>query len=264
MKVGAGIYNEPKLDKAKTALQGQGGAEIARGSSRVAYRIKVEKEQFKGGTGDLEVIDGFVDTVIKMAMNANGVAQNKEEIKVYSKFKNNPLLLPIIDNSINNSISISLADGKKHPKGEAWWVQMPYATQILDVNKFDEEFKKTFGSLFQAAQAEWPDEFKRYGFAHFTLRPSTFDLIRKLAPSKYISEDQYENLRFLFQLIDGRALKVADLSRPQNWGFYKGKMVILDYGFTDESAKGYSDMHNVYAIVDEEGDIVLNSEKVRR
>lgn len=61
-----------------------------------------------------------------------------------------------------------------------------------------------------------------------------------------ISDEQKEELRdnvnfiHLCQLIgDFTSIKPGDFGRVANWGFWRGEPVIIDVGFTTESAKLY-------------------------
>lgn len=236
------------------------GPEIGVGSSRIAFHIKVEEEQFKGGT-DLDIVNGMADTVIKIARDSRGIAQNDEEIKIYKKFKNNPLLLPIIDSSRNHSISIGLSDPKtkKKTKTTSNWIQMPLAKVYSNYGEFDIAFKKSFGDLWKALHELNPKKYNGeengYSFQALTMR--TYEDLKQIAQNdnKFVNEKQRERLRYLFQLVDA-GLNIVDLDE-RNMGVYKGNIVILDYGFTKKTADVYYGNKVAVAKVEDDGDVTL-------
>lgn len=217
------------------------GSLAGKGSSRVAYRVWVEQEQFKGGTGKLDVKNGYVDTVIKLALNNNGLLQNEEEIKFFRKFKNNSLLLPIIDDSNKHRISVILNKGSAK-KTVSNWIQMPYAEHI-SFRDFDDKFKETFGKNFKSGDL-W----------------DTHDVVLKNL-NNYISNNRdnlsEKQLSKLNELISLFSAGFEGDIHNDNCGLYKGNLVFLDYGYTTKTHTVYHGDKTSVATVDEDGNIIL-------
>lgn len=235
------------------------------GSSRAAYRVSVEGSQFTkskpekwGGTKE-----GSVDTVIKIALNSNGIAQNNAEIQAYKKFKKNPLILPIIDDSARHKVRVILKGKKRNNQGYPNWIQMPYAEQIMDDAKFGSALKHHFGDIAGALMDMDPEEYTHRYYLQYFFKYTYLDGLKKLQPSKYIDHEQFTNLQALLTLVKS-GLKIGDLSRPANWGFWQGKPYILDYGFDDSTLGLYTGTHDAQASVDDEGNIHLNITKIHQ
>jgi hypothetical protein len=247
----AGKYSSEKAENAlnKTSVK------LGEGSSRVAFRVGVEPSQFKQGTGDLDLIEGLADTVIKVALNSRGIAQNEEEIKVYKKFKKYKCLLPIIDTSKNHAISLSVQDptGKKL-KTTSNWIQMPYADQPASA-EFNRIFESWFGQLSNAFKELYPEQKHISAYSYMLIDDRRYKL-HKLVVGKYINEQHFQHIQELIHLQEA-GLNLDDLINTENWGVYKGRPVILDYGFTTKSQGLYN--HTKYAIasVEDDGSIKL-------
>lgn len=259
--------------KPSMQIRKHGGEKIGEGSSRVAYQIKVEKSQFKNkqALSKVDVAGEFANTVIKVAMNSKGIAQNEEEVKVFNKFKSNPLLLPIIDTSSKHRINILLSGEKGTKKSVSNWIQMPVAEQWKDENAFSKDFEAYFGNLLGALQKKHPKTYdpKYYGTSTDTLEMKNLVYLEMLSDdygdpaeedvSKFINEEQMKNFRYFLQLAKA-GLNIYDLKRSDNWGKYKGRPVILDYGFNRKTTDLYNGRKNATATVDDQGNIVLNYE----
>lgn len=250
-----GIIRKTKYnpDKAMSNLD-KAGKHLASGSSRAAYRVHVEKEQFDYDTSHLpHTNDGRVDTVIKIARNSLGIAQNKEELEVYNKYKDNKLLLPIIDDSGSHKKKIMVQQGKNSDSVQTIsnWLQMPYATQI-NGDALDVVLVGHFGNLYNAI---YPDV-EKMPTVMYAMRDKLTPKLKEIKPSKHVNKEQWNNLQELIELIDG-GLNIDDLSGAQNWGIYNNKPVILDYGFGTSTVPLYYDSKEADAKVDPKGNITL-------
>lgn len=237
--------------KAMSNLQ-KAGQHLASGSSRAAYRIHVEKEQFDYDTSHLpQTNDGRVDTVIKIAMNSKGIAQNKEEVDVYKRFKHNKLLLPIIDDSYSNKKKIMIEKGKDAPlESIPNWLQMPYVHQ-LEYSEMETLLVSYFGNVYGAIYGGTRSSVFR------VMGNNNIEKFKDLEPSEDINKEQLKNLQDLVELAEG-GLDIADLAGPMNWGVYNGNPVILDYGFGTSTTPLYYTSKIAEAKVDPKGNIILN------
>lgn len=150
---------------------------IGLGSSRVAFIVP-----YKGR-----------DTILKVAKNVKGLAQNKFEAKMLSDpyVKKSGLAIPMIDYDVDNVA----------PR----WIHMEKAEEVsLD------EFKGYFGDV----------PFSLIRFISGGLPGINFNF-DKLEDKALISFQK---------LIKKYDLPTADFTSIYNWGKYKGKIVIIDIG----------------------------------
>jgi len=239
------------------------GTKVGKGSSRVAYRVHVEKEQFgpeENYAGLPETPQGKIDTVIKLALNAKGVAQNEQEISTYNDYDHYDFLLPIIDSSKLHKVNVIIKNGgsyedkKQADESYSNWVQMPYVEVLKSPEKFDQYFVKYFGDLKNAIKSVGINPFARYSF-ECLYRGNFEKAFSKLSEGEYINEDQMERLNGLMEMYYN-GFSLNDL-QPRNWGIYKNRPVILDYGFDSSTVGLYSGAQKAEAFVDYKGNIEL-------
>ena len=172
--------------------------EVGRGSSRVAFKIDYKNQ----------------DTVLKIAKNEKGLAQNKQEIGYLSDdfIKNLNITIPMIDYDTDNI----------KPK----WIH----TELAD----------------KAEERDFINEL------NVTLKEFVLFCLYSILPPKNLDKDAhslidskinknsnlYKSFTKLLQHYND--LEAGDLLRIENWGIYKNKLVIIDIGFDSTSKALYS------------------------
>lgn len=169
--------------------------QIGRGSSRVAFEIPYQGRK----------------TVLKVALNNKGIAQNQEEADLLSDWylKSIGIAIPLIDYDEENGNKIS-------------WIHTEFAQKIT---------KRQLARFFDGIGIDAilaSIEYERTGRKNH--------MYRELPESIY-ENDTYERLRELLLSYD--KISSGDLGRTVNWGIYKGKPVIVDLGFTDNTVHLY-------------------------
>lgn len=170
---------------------------VGSGSSRVAFKIP-----YKGR-----------DTVLKVAKNKKGVAQNKEEMKyLYDGYiQEMGIVIPIIDHDEYNN--------------DAKWIHTEMAEKIKP-----SYFKKETG----VDLADLVDYCYNTVACHRILTPKQEEDIEE-----HIDHDSDLVMHLTDLFHQWPEIGHGDLKRIANWGLYKGKAVILDLGFNSVSAKLY-------------------------
>ena len=258
----SGNYSKAKPEKAL----GEYGTKVGKGSSRVAYRVHVEKEQFHNDTSELpQTPSGKIDTVIKLALNGKGISQNKQEIDTFHDFGEYEFLLPIIDSSEQHKKRIIIDQGGSredhNEESVSNWIQMPFVEQIKGPKQFDKIFERYFGNLVDALKSIGENIYVDNSFQVFNEHPYIIDWLGKLEESEYINEDQWSRLQGLIEL-GYHGLGLGDLTRTANWGVYKGRPVLLDYGFDNITIGLYQGASKAEAYVDGKGNIRLHITKL--
>lgn len=150
-------------------------------------------------------------TVLKVALsNSKGLAQNEEEAELFSDWyiRNLGIVIPMIDYD------------ERNPKPT--WIHTEYADKITKT-----QLKRFFGG-FDIADVVENIEYQQTGGKTWRYR--------ELPPEIYENEN-YQNLVDL--VVNFPRIKAGDLKRSANWGIYKGKPVILDLGFTENTISLY-------------------------
>lgn len=147
-------------------------------------------------------------TVLKIANSRRGMVQNDEEAKLMDDWymQSIGIVVPLIDYDERNSAPT--------------WIHTAYAPKITQ-----KRLESFFGGVSMSAITGYLDKLQgrnRY--------------------AADIPEELHENEYFqmLQDLVLNYGLPAGDLARKANWGLYKGqKPVIIDLGYTDETAKYY-------------------------
>lgn len=238
------------------------GTKVGKGSSRVAYRVHVEPEQFEdNGHHELPMINGKVDTVIKLALNPKGIAQNHQELLTYEQYSHNGFLLPIIDSSYEHKSKIVVNNDPHDTYSN--WIQMPFVETTKSKKTFDQYFTKYFGDLIGFFTSKQRSPYTQFNFEILGQHRAADTLFRIRETDdrqlqRYFTNQQLDNINSLLELVDA-GLELGDLGRTANWGIYKGKPVIIDYGFDSETKGLYSGAIKAEAFVDRKGYIRLNT-----
>lgn len=166
--------------------------QVGRGSSRVAFEIPYQGRK----------------TVIKVALNGKGLAQNREEIRFLS------------DGYITDiDIVIPMIDYDKENGNNPTWIHTEFA------NKIDQ---KTLNRFFGVEDMWLIVQYLNKLTGHSKL---SVDL-----PPDVLENPYYQDLHDLVISFD---LPAGDFYRKANWGMYNGKPVIIDMGYTSEVQKLY-------------------------
>jgi len=205
---------------------------VGSGSSRIAFRVFVDKSQFPKNFdfSDYNIIDDKVDTVIKLAKNEKGIAQNKREMENYKLAKKHncdKYLLPIIDDNNSNK---KLKLDKKFVSN---WIQMPYAPEP-NPDEFDDFMFYEFGLMTEIDRGDLHD--LEYDFRRIE------EKILEM-PEDEREEEQVrwlKNINIMLDLKDVTGLIFGDIGRTSQWGVYNDRLYILDYGFDGVTTEYYS------------------------
>lgn len=174
---------------------------IGKGSARTAFEIEYEGRQ----------------TILKVAHNPKGMAQNKEEARILDDgyVQQLGITIPIIDYDEEHEQPV--------------WIHMEKAQKATE---------KQLCNLMKCGSLRLlvTMAFASTGSKNATL--SHEEVIRELKSPrfKYTDEDVElceEYAQDLTELAVSFDVNLWDFSRAANWGLFNGKPVVLDVGFTD-------------------------------
>lgn len=182
------------------------------GSSRVAMTIEYEGRP----------------TVLKVAKNAKGLAQNEAEIEILLDGYSGklPIVIPLIDYDKANKRPVWLQTelAKK--------VQAPTLMKLLHTPSMWMFTNKVRNIVGEQGRFDMTDE---------QLKEKYFETYNKLWQP---TEQGYEIFRTyaeeLAELGMSSTIELGDFNNPSNWGIYNNRPVVLDLGFTEETAQLYA------------------------
>ena len=183
------------LDRAK---------KLGTGSSRVATIIEYEGRP----------------TVLKIAKNQKGLAQNSVEADILSDGYASQLgiLIPLIDYDEQNR--------------EPSWIHTEMATKASDKQLANLMGVDDLNSLVQLGNAI-------AGKSRFFTYQGLTDSMRKRGKTEEQIETATEYANILADLTNSFDVELGDFARAANWGIYKGKPVIVDVGFNSNVLNQY-------------------------
>ena len=183
------------LDRAK---------KLGTGSSRVATIIEYEGRP----------------TVLKIAKNQKGLAQNSVEADILSDGYASQLgiLIPLIDYDEQNR--------------EPSWIHTEMATKASDKQLANLMGVDDLNSLVQLGNAI-------AGKSRFFTYQGLTDSMRKRGKTEEQIETASEYANILADLTNSFDVELGDFARAANWGIYKGKPVIVDVGFNSNVLNQY-------------------------
>lgn len=176
-------------------------AQIGTGSSRVAFIIPYEGR----------------DTVLKIAKNKKGLAQNEKEADYGLHRMHGSVLIPLIDHDKDNA----------YPT----WIHFEKADK-LTAKTFQQMTGMDFQKFGMALQ-NWEQE-------HNGKRP-----IYKMDSELKEQIEESELYEEVTNMVSNYDFLVGDFTRLANWGIYKGKPVIIDYGYDANIQKEYYSVKGV-------------------
>ena len=181
------------------------------GSSRVAMTIDYEGRP----------------TVLKVAKNLKGLAQNEAEIEILEDGYSGklPIVIPLIDYDKANKrpvwLQTEIAKKVQAPTlmkllhTPSMWLFMNQVRNLVGkkgpYDKDDNEIKKLY---FQTANKFWQPTEEGY------------EIFRTYADE-------------LAELGMSSTIELGDFNNPSNWGVYNNRPVVLDLGFTEDTAELY-------------------------
>ena len=185
---------------------------IGGGSSRVAMTIDYEGRP----------------TVLKVAKNAKGLAQNEAEVEILEDGYSGrlPIVIPLIDYDKAN----------KRPV----WLQTELAKKVRG-NTLQKLLHTPSMWLFMNQVRNLAGKRGRYDMDDNTIKQKYFETYNKLWQP---TEQDYEIFRTyaeeLAELAMSSTIELGDFGNPSNWGIYNNRPVVLDLGFTEDTAQLYA------------------------
>ena len=170
----------------------QRAQQVGTGSSRVAFIIDYQGRK----------------TVLKIAKNKKGIAQNEYESQMLEDYyvKDLEIAIPMIDYDEEND--------------QPTWIHTEFAEKMKPT-----QFKKFFSGI---SHDEIEGIIKHFtGKSHGSVSPEREQQLN----------DIYEDNEYLNSLIDlagNYDIPTGDFTRLANWGVYKGRPVIIDMGLSSD------------------------------
>jgi len=192
--------------------------------SRLAYALERAK---KLGTGSSRVATTIEyqgrPTVLKIAKNAKGLAQNSVEADILSDgyASQMGILIPIIDYDEQNR--------------EPSWVHTELAQKANEKQLCSLMKCQSLNDLIRAAQAQ----LNEYGTRSRAILNDIIDKNDHFGSSEQDADTFLEYVNRLAELKSSFDVELADFHRPANWGLYQGKPVIIDVGFNSNVLNQY-------------------------
>jgi hypothetical protein len=233
--LGAGkMYREPKLDEMALPADWEESALGADQTFKNRLQYALERAK-KLGTGSSRV--AFVielegrPTVLKVAKNRKGIAQNIAEVDVLDDgyLGRLDIVIPLIDYDQKNPSPI--------------WIQTELAkkvnakrlAELLHCTDFW-EFLDCVDSIINPkpkSRAIWGQT----GPTEIKVEPSNLEKTKQRLIAKGKSEQEVElfaeYVDDAVNLLHNSEVIFSDLRQPANWGEYQGRPVIIDLGFTE-------------------------------
>ena len=172
---------------------------LGAGSSRVAVKIE----------------ENGRPTVIKIAKNQKGEAQNKEEISLLSDgyIRALEIAIPMVDYDKTSDIPVWIqTEYARVPKNEKELCSYFGCRNLWELIAYAQAYKKKLGhDIQQRLLRDIPDE-----------KQETF-------------LDYANNLADLVQF----GVELVDFNNYKNWGFFNGRPVVIDLGYAGEAVRLY-------------------------
>lgn len=180
------------------------------GSSRVAMTIEYQGRP----------------TVLKVAKNAKGLAQNEAEIEILLDGYTGrlPIVIPLIDHDKANKRPVWLqTELAKKVRGDTLQKLLHAPSMWLFMN----QVRNLAGNRGRYDMDDNEIQ-KNYFQTNSTWRPTDqgFEIFRTYAEE-------------LADLATSSTIELGDFNNPANWGVYNNRPVVLDLGFTEDTAALY-------------------------
>lgn len=195
-------FGHDKSFKSRVDYAKDRATKIGTGSSRVAFIIP----------------DNGRETVLKVAKNKKGLAQNEAELDILKDGYSGSLdiVIPLVDYD------------KENPTPT--WIQTELAQKASEKQLCN--IMRSGKYLFNVtAYAEGMLGKKDWAYSRAN------DHYKSLSPEDQEIFVEYANQ--LAELVNSTPLQMGDLDRAANWGIYNGKPVVIDLGYTADVVKLY-------------------------
>lgn len=193
------IFSDRVPFKTRVEYAKERAQQVGSGSSRIAFEIPYEGRK----------------TVLKIAKNSKGMAQNEVEVEMLNNARAlnaNDIVVPEIDHDETSS--------------SPTWIHMEYAPRL----KSKQEWKRFTGVNLQDFIYYVIDVRDGRAPGHFD-RQGVIDAIDNGGQGEYLAD--------LTDFIISSGMMPNDLSRYSNWGWYNGRPVIIDLGLSPEVFTSY-------------------------
>jgi len=221
------VYYKKNSFKKRLDYALERAAKIGSGSSRVAFVIEYEGRP----------------TVIKVAKNAKGLAQNEAEYTILNDWyvRDMGIVIPYIDHGEDDQGNITWIQTElaEKPKSEKQLCKLIGCISLRDIYRYVLYGHTTYDAYVDS------DGVIDVGSASRDLplpegsvkkKVTIKDIVIQELKNANISEDKIENFieyaDRIHELKDGWKVELADFNTKSNWGIYQGKPVIIDIGFT--------------------------------
>jgi hypothetical protein len=173
--------------------------QIGVGSARIAFEVEYEGRP----------------TILKIAKNKKGIAQNEYESQMFNDYylRSLEITIPIIDHDEEND--------------PPTWIHMEKAEKMKPT-----QFKKFFNGMDPHEVLD--------AVTYLTGKTRQFNRPSQETIDKY--NELFETNEYINSLVDltgNYDIEAGDFARLANWGIYKGNPVIIDIGGSSEVIKLY-------------------------
>ena len=192
--------------KSRLAYAVDRAKKIGAGSSRVAMTIEYENRP----------------TVLKVAKNKKGLAQNKAEIDILSDgyARQMSILIPLIDYDKENNPPV--------------WLQTELAQKVSEKTLCNLLGIGSLRGLVSLANyIAMPDKQGRMAYDRI------FDNLQQSGKTEKEIDNIIDYANNLAELQQSFNIELSDLSRAANWGLYRNTPAIIDVGFSSDVRKDH-------------------------
>lgn len=190
-------FAKPTSFREMVAYAKERAKQLGKGSSRVAFEIPYQGRE----------------TVLKVALNNKGIAQNAEEIALFSDyyFRQSEIVVPVID----------------------WDEANPDRPTWIHLEKVQKITKKQLANFLGGVDIS-------NALSHLKRQLGRSNFSFSIEPEKIEAMEDSELYQALQDLLGNyNQIIFGDLMRTANWGLYQGRPVIIDIGFTETTQKLY-------------------------
>jgi hypothetical protein len=192
--------------------------------SRLAYALERAKKLGTGSSRVATIIEyQGRPTVLKIAKNAKGLAQNSVEADILSDgyASQMGILIPIIDYDTQNR--------------EPTWIHTEIAQKANEKQLCNLMKCHSFDDLITAAQAQ----LNEYGTRSRDILNKIIEKNEYYGSSEQDADIFLEYVNRLSELKSSFDVQLGDFNRAHNWGLYQGKPVIIDVGLNSNVLNQY-------------------------
>lgn len=214
------VYTEKNSFKKRLDYALERASKIGTGSSRVAFVIEYEGRP----------------TVIKVAKNAKGYAQNQAEYEIISDWyiQEMEIIIPYIDHGVDDSGNITWIQTEfaEKPKSEKQLCSLIGCLSLYDLIQYAKYGHTMYDIMFDKDGNRTQSYDEKVSMKKMSVRDLKVEELR----NANIPEDKIDNFidyadKFT-ELKEGWKVELADFNTKTNWGIYHGRPVVIDVGFT--------------------------------